>query len=277
MALNVLIVGDSAMMRNIVARVLALSGVEIASRMDADNGAEALQLMEHRVVDLVLADINMPIMNGEELIRKMSEAEKLRSLPVIVISSDGTNARRGRLRELGAVGYLQKPFRPEELRSEIERMRSLPEFPPERVREVGISSTGRILETMCFSCVMGSEDAVLDPAATPVGVAVRFSGTLRGVLELWVSNELGTALALSCLAGTSEADISLESTLKELGNMICGAALTDLCPDGHFEVLPPQRIAAAPQNPRTGQYIELDDGRIWISLEVWPGKWTRET
>lgn len=276
MALNVLIVDDSPMMRNIIARVLTLSGVEIGARMDAVNGAEALQLMDQQPVDLVLADINMPVMNGEDLIRKMSETDKLRSLPVIVISSDGTNSRRGRVRELGAVGYLQKPFKPEELRTELDRMLHQPPVAQEKLRDVLVSATGRILETMCFSCVMGSQDAPLDRAQTPVGSSVRFTGSLRGVMEIWVSHQLGTALAMSCLAGDTDSEISWESTLHELANMIAGAALTDLFPDGHFEVLPPHRIDSPDLMPRNGQFIELDDGKVWVCMEVWPGKWTRE-
>ena len=66
MALNVLIVDDSPLMRKMVGRVLNLSGLEIGNLMDAGNGAEALQAMSEHTVDLVFVDINMPIMNGED-------------------------------------------------------------------------------------------------------------------------------------------------------------------------------------------------------------------
>ena len=122
MAYSVLIVDDSPVMRTFIRRVMTLSGVEVRECFEASNGEEALiQLGEHRV-DVILTDINMPKMNGEELLRRLETNERLRSVPTLVISTDATKARILKMLSLGAQGYMTKPFSPEALREELERV-----------------------------------------------------------------------------------------------------------------------------------------------------------
>ena len=121
MELHVLIVDDSPAMRSFIRRVLELSGLEVGRCMEASNGEEALRLLEDNWVDAVLTDINMPQMDGEELLRRMSGHEVLRLIPVLVVSTDRTEGRIQRMLTLGAKGYVTKPFAPETLREEIER------------------------------------------------------------------------------------------------------------------------------------------------------------
>jgi two-component system, chemotaxis family, chemotaxis protein CheY len=73
-------------------------------------------------VDVILTDINMPKMNGEELLRRLENDERLRSVPTLVISTDATKARILKMLSLGAQGYMTKPFSPEALREELERV-----------------------------------------------------------------------------------------------------------------------------------------------------------
>jgi two-component system chemotaxis response regulator CheY len=124
MAYSVLIVDDSPVMRTFIRRVLALSGFEIGECWEAGNGLEALaQLSAHpAVVDVILTDINMPGMNGEELLLRLSADGTLKTTPALVISTDATNERIVRMIELGAWGYISKPFTPETLRDELERV-----------------------------------------------------------------------------------------------------------------------------------------------------------
>jgi len=122
MAYSVLIVDDSPVMRAFIRRVMALSGFELRECLEASNGLEALtQLGEHRV-DVILTDINMPTMNGEELLRRLGTDGVLRSVPTLVISTDATRDRILRMLALGAEGYMTKPFSPETLREELERV-----------------------------------------------------------------------------------------------------------------------------------------------------------
>ncbi len=122
MAYSVLIVDDSPVMRSFIRRVLTLSGFEVGECVEAGNGVEALaQLSAHRV-DIILTDINMPGMNGEELLLKLQADGTLKTTPAVVISTDATNERIVRMIELGAQGYMSKPFSPESLRDELERV-----------------------------------------------------------------------------------------------------------------------------------------------------------
>ncbi|MFB3776612.1 MAG: response regulator [Bryobacteraceae bacterium] len=121
MAYNVLIVDDSPAMRSFVRRVLDLSGIEVGSCFQAGNGQEALNLLRDEWVDIVLTDINMPTMDGEQFVRHLADDDALRSIPVLVVSTDRTEGRAQQMMMLGAKGYVAKPFLPETLREELER------------------------------------------------------------------------------------------------------------------------------------------------------------
>lgn len=122
MAFNVLIVDDSPAMRAFVRRVLDLSGLAVGNYMEAGNGQEALDLLQREWVDVVLTDLNMPTMDGEQFVRILEADGELRAIPVLVVSTDRTEDRVQRLLTLGAKGYVTKPFLPETLRGEIEKV-----------------------------------------------------------------------------------------------------------------------------------------------------------
>jgi two-component system, chemotaxis family, chemotaxis protein CheY len=120
MAYRVLIVDDSPAMRAFVRRVMEMSGFDLAACFEAGDGREALDRLRVHWVDAILTDINMPGMDGEQLLAELSRDEVLRSIPVLVVSTDSTNRRIARLLSLGARGYITKPFRPEDLRAGLE-------------------------------------------------------------------------------------------------------------------------------------------------------------
>jgi len=122
MAYNVLIVDDSPAMRSFMRRVLEMSGLTIGACLEAGNGQEALDRLRADWVDIVLTDLNMPTMDGEQFVRCMEADAALRSIPVLVVSTDRTEGRVQQMLELGAKGYLSKPFLPETLREEIEKV-----------------------------------------------------------------------------------------------------------------------------------------------------------
>lgn len=122
MALTVMIVDDSPVMRTFIRRAMRLAGFDQADYLGASEGREALAQLRARPVDVILTDINMPGMNGEELLQELERDGALRSIPVVVISTDATRDRVHRMLALGAQGYLAKPFSPEALREEIERV-----------------------------------------------------------------------------------------------------------------------------------------------------------
>lgn len=120
MSLRIMIVDDSPAMRTFIGRIISLSGLDVACCVQASNGMEALNLLREQLVDVVLSDINMPVMDGEQLLRELANDAVLRKVPVVVVSTDSTDLRRKRMLELGAKGYVRKPFAPETLRYELE-------------------------------------------------------------------------------------------------------------------------------------------------------------
>jgi two-component system, chemotaxis family, chemotaxis protein CheY len=122
MALHILIVDDSPAMRTFIRRVVRLSGADVEQYYEASNGEEALAQLSLHPIDAVLTDINMPVMDGEEFVRRMRAQKPLEATPVIVISTDATMNRIHTMQSLGAVGYLEKPFGPEQLRNELDRV-----------------------------------------------------------------------------------------------------------------------------------------------------------
>jgi two-component system chemotaxis response regulator CheY len=122
MAFNILIVDDSSAMRRVVKRVLELSGVEVGTLLEAAGGHEALGLLRTQWVDLIMTDINMPEMDGEQLLIEVRQDSMLSSIPVLVVSTDRTELRMKRMMDIGANGYVSKPFSPALLSDEIGRL-----------------------------------------------------------------------------------------------------------------------------------------------------------
>jgi two-component system, chemotaxis family, chemotaxis protein CheY len=120
MAHRIMIVDDSPAMRAFIRRVIHLSGIEVEAYIEASNGSEALMTLRAEKADVILTDFNMPVMDGEELLRHLAEDEGLRAIPVLVVSTDASDCRIERMMALGARGYLGKPFRPEQLSAAIE-------------------------------------------------------------------------------------------------------------------------------------------------------------
>jgi two-component system chemotaxis response regulator CheY len=117
---NVLIVDDSPAMRSFVRRVLEYSGFDIGECAQAGNGEEALALLQRQWMDVILTDLNMPKMDGVEFLRRLSRDPVLRTVPVLVVSTDRTDRRVQQMFGLGAKGYVKKPFAAETLREELE-------------------------------------------------------------------------------------------------------------------------------------------------------------
>jgi two-component system, chemotaxis family, chemotaxis protein CheY len=122
MALNIMIVDDSPVMRVFLRKVVQLTGLPVGEYCEAADGEAALNVLHERWMDLVLTDINMPHMNGEEFVRRLERDEMLRDIPVIVVSTDSSRERVDRLIKLGVRGYISKPFLPETLRDEVEKI-----------------------------------------------------------------------------------------------------------------------------------------------------------
>ena len=122
--LNILIVDDSTTMRMVIRRVVSLTEVPVANVYEGRNGREALKVLESQSVDAVFTDINMPVMNGEELLREMAKHSEWDDVLRIVVSTDGSKLRREEARNLKVSLYVEKPFRPEVVRDVLVQITS---------------------------------------------------------------------------------------------------------------------------------------------------------
>lgn len=114
MGYNVLIVDDSMIIRKMIAKTLNISGLDIGEIYFAENGRQALKLLKENWVDIVFADINMPEMNGIEMVEEMRKEDLIESIPVVIVSTERSRERIETLKAMGVKAYLNKPFVPEE-------------------------------------------------------------------------------------------------------------------------------------------------------------------
>ena len=119
MSYNFLVVDDSKTARLMLAKSLNLSGLPVGEVHMAQNGLEALDLLRDNWIDMVLTDINMPDMNGMELVRIMAQDGMMDTVPVIVVSTEGSDVRIGQLRDQGIRDYLRKPVRAEHVKDVV--------------------------------------------------------------------------------------------------------------------------------------------------------------
>ena len=119
MSYNILIVDDSKVIRSMVRKAIGMAGIPLGEVYEAGNGAEALQTLESHWIDIVLSDLSMPGMGGLELVDRMAENELLSRVPLVVVSSEQSEALAAALRARGVRGFVHKPFRPEQLRDAV--------------------------------------------------------------------------------------------------------------------------------------------------------------
>jgi len=114
-----LIVDDSSVMRKIVERSLRQAGVALTEVLEAGNGAEALGVLGERNVDLILCDINMPVMDGLEFVKQLQTLDNSKSTPVVMITTEGSESHVVQALSYGARGYIRKPFTPDQVREHV--------------------------------------------------------------------------------------------------------------------------------------------------------------
>jgi len=119
---DILIVDDSRAMRNFLRRALSMTSLEIGAVYEAENGLEALNLLDQQTVEVIFSDINMPVMDGAVFVGELAKSDLKKKIPVIVVSTDSSTERKNQMQSLGAKGYIAKPFSPEQLEQEVVRL-----------------------------------------------------------------------------------------------------------------------------------------------------------
>jgi two-component system chemotaxis response regulator CheY len=117
--MNILIVDDSMALRKILQRVIRNAGVTIDEIQEAADGQAALQCLAQFKPDVILSDINMPNMDGLELLRRIKGSQDWKSLPVIMISTEASREHVMESIELGACNFIRKPFNEDDIREKL--------------------------------------------------------------------------------------------------------------------------------------------------------------
>lgn len=117
--IRVLIVDDSAVMRKIVERSLRQAGIEVKEVVEAGNGVEGLAAVRQGAVDLILSDINMPAMDGLEFLQGLRGLDNAKNVPVVMITTEGSESRVVEALSAGARGYIRKPFTPDQVKERV--------------------------------------------------------------------------------------------------------------------------------------------------------------
>ena len=117
--IKALIVDDSSVMRKIVERSLRQAGIELSGVVEAANGVEALAALGRTKVDLILSDINMPIMDGLEFVRQLQGVAEAKNIPVVMITTEGSETNVMQALSLGAKGYIRKPFTSDQVKEYV--------------------------------------------------------------------------------------------------------------------------------------------------------------
>ena len=123
--LRLLVVDDSTVMRRMVVKSLEMGGLPVDQVFEAESGLQALQILNEHWVDLVLCDINMPNMNGVELVERMANDALTAKIPVVMVTTERSEVRIEQLKQLGVTAYLNKPFRPEALAQTVRQLLGL--------------------------------------------------------------------------------------------------------------------------------------------------------
>jgi two-component system chemotaxis response regulator CheY len=245
----ILLVDDSATTRAMIKRVIDMAELPVGDIYEAENGQAALDQMQAHDVSLVLADLNMPGMDGMEMIKCMRADERLRPIPVVVISAQPDEDRILELKRHGVTDYLPKPFTAEAVRDLI-----IPNLKPPEVQDLDESASlmnltlveafAEALETMAFispELPENGETAEISRSCRLVEIGFHGQG-IHGKLMLGAPVEFGSQVSIHC--GASGDPAGADDALKELANVTCGLLLRRRIGGAKgFELAPPS-IAA---------------------------------
>jgi two-component system, chemotaxis family, chemotaxis protein CheY len=117
--MDILIVDDSAAIRKILRRVLQQADVPVGQVIEAGDGMEALESMKKQKVHLILSDINMPNLDGLQLLSRLKANPEWKDIPVVMITTEGSQGKVMEALQLGAAGYVRKPFTAEQIKDKL--------------------------------------------------------------------------------------------------------------------------------------------------------------
>ncbi len=116
---TILVVDDSAMMRKVVLRTLKMAGLDFEAVLEAADGAEAIALLRIHTVALVMCDINMPVMGGLEMLEQIKQEQLAAGVPIVMVTTEGSEQQVRQALVAGARGYIRKPFTVEHIEANL--------------------------------------------------------------------------------------------------------------------------------------------------------------
>lgn len=117
--MRILVVDDSMVMRKMIERLLGAAGIQVTELIEASDGWEGLALARQKDPDLILCDVNMPTMDGLEFLRNLKETPLPRRVPIVMITTEGSETRMAEAKASGAAGYIRKPFTAEQIKEQV--------------------------------------------------------------------------------------------------------------------------------------------------------------
>ncbi|MCD6216665.1 response regulator [bacterium] len=275
MGLNVLIVDDSSVMRSMVKKTIKMSGVPVTEFFQAENGKVGLDVLEREWVDVIFADINMPVMNGMEMIDNIRNNNEQKEIPIIVISTESSTTRIQEITEKG-VHFIHKPFTPEKLREVINDILGDLAFRVQVSEKQLVKVAANVLETMAFAFLDTSDGKESDSTEFK-SATVQYHGPFSGIVILAISNQALSEFAKNMLCQDDEDEVTQQQeddALCELTNVVCGNLLSDLAgPEPVFnldapQILPGEETVSTVElsGDVTSTRLQLDNG--WAELTV---------
>lgn len=119
MSLRILIVDDSPAMRAHIRRTLASSGLPVETVGEAGDGKQGLAQLREGKFNLILSDLNMPVMSGDEFVKEVKSDRAFREIPIIMVTTDSSTERVVKMGQLGCDGYVCKPFTGETIKQKV--------------------------------------------------------------------------------------------------------------------------------------------------------------
>jgi two-component system chemotaxis response regulator CheY len=119
MGLNVLIVDDSIAIRMILARALHKTNLPVDRVFEAGDGCAALEILKTETINVILSDINMPKMDGMQLLAELKSNDQWTQVPVLMISTESSQTKVMEALRLGAKGFIRKPFEPDQIQDKL--------------------------------------------------------------------------------------------------------------------------------------------------------------
>ncbi len=239
MALNVLVVDDSSTFRSVVGKALSLADIPLSEIYQAGNGEEALEVLNGNWVDLIFLDINMPVMDGGEFVERIRDDPVLSSIPIVVLTSEGSTPRIDRLKSAGVKAYLRKPCKPRAIQEVVEKIvGKTPCYDRDQAVEKIVPEVIQNFVYL-FCDPLDSADVTL-PQSPLICAETVFRGDVKGELSIGTTPELCREMAANITGAEAtggEPTGMAEDALGEVVNVVCGHLVTALAGE-NAEVTP---------------------------------------